>query len=350
MVKQPASRGIRKSSQLVRFSHSTNTTKSLQSPELIELKSFASFLIRNHLEASTRDGYNVALRAWESFTKRFHLPFLPTSNSLVLFIAFTIPRIATVDKYLSALASYFKLQMEDWDAVRHSEVVRMALKGAAKWKRHTVKRVNHLLPEHLDRFLAAATASKSYNDLLFAAISTAGFFALHRLGEVVIDDSSRHLDPRKIIARKSVVQSPTSFSYTLPYNKTDPTFLGSLVVILASSTTASVQSNQLLTAYLRWRDRKFGLSGDLFLKNDGSRPTRKWYIDILQASIGSSYAGHSLRPGGATWYALKGASADAIRRLGRWAPNSTAWEQYIRAHPSVFIALQSASINHKNQQ
>lgn len=307
-----------------------------------ELENFSLQIIDHSIEQSTRAGYQTAIRAWTAFTSLFDLPLLPSERSLVLFISYTIRRIASVDKYLSALAHYFKLRMRNWNEIRNAEVVKRALIGSIKWRGHQVHRVDQVLAHHLKTFIDRAKTG-TFDDLLFATLSTVGFFALHRLGELVDPDNPSERDSRKTIKRGSATISKDLFSYHLPYHKTDPFFKGTPVVILAECTTSDFSSNLLFAAYLRCRDQRHPTATNLFLREDGSTPTRTWYLTRLKAFLGPGFGGHSLRPGGATWYALGGSSSEVIRRLGRWAPNSTTWEQYIRAHPSLFIAFQRST-------
>lgn len=54
---------------------------------------------------------------------------------------------------------------------------------------------------------------------------------------------------------------------------------------------------------------------------------------------GTTFSGHSFRSGGATWYALRGASDATIQRLGRW--KSSAWTEYIRLQPDLALATRA---------
>ncbi|ORY86733.1 hypothetical protein BCR35DRAFT_254346, partial [Leucosporidium creatinivorum] len=60
---------------------------------------------------------------------------------------------------------------------------------------------------------------------------------------------------------------------------------------------------------------------------------RRWFVSRLRKHAGGGFTGHSLRPGGATWYILRGADDRTVRQLGRWS--SSAWESYIRLQPEL---------------
>ncbi|CDO77837.1 hypothetical protein BN946_scf184714.g12 [Trametes cinnabarina] len=175
----------------------------------------------------------------------------------------------------------------------------------------------------------------SYDNLLFRAIVISGFFGLHRLGELVDPDRPDLHNWRKTIKRSSVHLFEDNFSYVLPTHKADPHHLGSHVVI--SSDHPDVNPARIFAAYLRARDAKFRFQPALWITSDGRVPTRSWFISRLRRVLPSSYAGHSLRAGGATYFAARGWSDDRIQALGRWS--SEAYRIYIRENPVILQAL-----------
>ncbi|KAJ3964576.1 hypothetical protein EV361DRAFT_766373, partial [Lentinula raphanica] len=60
---------------------------------------------------------------------------------------------------------------------------------------------------------------------------------------------------------------------------------------------------------------------------------RSWFESRFFAYVCREFGGHSLRAGGATFYARPGLSESMIMALGRWS--STAWKIYIRDNPTV---------------
>ncbi|KIY61208.1 hypothetical protein CYLTODRAFT_332523, partial [Cylindrobasidium torrendii FP15055 ss-10] len=59
-----------------------------------------------------------------------------------------------------------------------------------------------------------------------------------------------------------------------------------------------------------------------------------WFEKRLHSSLlGRSFGGHSMCPGGATFYASLGLSEATIQALGRWS--SSTWQIYLRDHPAV---------------
>jgi len=89
--------------------------------------------------------------------------------------------------------------------------------------------------------------------------------------------------------------------------------------------------------YLSSRDRLFPLHPQLWLRADGSSPTRSWFLQRLRQYCPAEIAGQSIRAGGATALAEAGAPTDLIRGAGRWSSN--AFERYIRKNVIVLHAL-----------
>ncbi|KAI0055192.1 hypothetical protein BV25DRAFT_1773520, partial [Artomyces pyxidatus] len=64
---------------------------------------------------------------------------------------------------------------------------------------------------------------------------------------------------------------------------------------------------------------------------------RSWFISRMRRFLPTSFAGHSLRAGGATHFASEGWPDDRIQALGRWS--SEAFRIYIRKNPVFLQAL-----------
>ena len=86
----------------------------------------------------------------------------------------------------------------------------------------------------------------------------------------------------------------------------------------------------------------------LFIKEDGSFLTRSWFEKKFYNLIDCSFGGHSVRSGGATFYASLGLSEDVIQALGRWT--SQAWKIYICDNPTVRAEAQLATAHRLGQQ
>jgi len=66
-------------------------------------------------------------------------------------------------------------------------------------------------------------------------------------------------------------------------------------------------------------------------------PTRTWFLQRLHSLFPMDVAGHSLRSGGATYFAAAGWPDDRIQALGRWS--SDAFKIYARKNPVFLKAL-----------
>jgi hypothetical protein len=177
--------------------------------------------------------------------------------------------------------------------------------------------------------------SDSHDDLLFVTQLLSGFFALHRLGELTVPDDTSLIDHRKIIPRTSVVLSENDYRYFLPSHKADRIFEGNTVIIQRHH----VSINPLIhfKKYLASRDRLFPFSSDLWLRADGSRPNRSFFIRRMRSFFADDVAGQSMRAGGATSLAENGVPPHLIQAIGRWA--SSAFQIYIRKNPVLLQAL-----------
>lgn len=97
-----------------------------------------------------------------------------------------------------------------------------------------------------------------------------------RLGELTWPDDSNLRDYRKVIMRSTVQVYPKSFQFTLPSQKADCLFEGSRVLI--QSTELKDDARLPFTKFLTLRDCRFPLRPELWLKEDGSIPTRSWFL------------------------------------------------------------------------
>nr|VWP00839.1 Cysteine protease [Ganoderma boninense] len=196
------------------------------------------------------------------------------------------------------------------------------------------KRKRALASDDLQLVTAALATSSSHDDMLFLAQLLTGFHALLRLGELVWPDSVKLRTSRKLSLRTSVEASPTTFSFLLHSHKSDKFFDGDRVLI--DRQLAGQAPLDAFTAYLSSRDTNFPFHPQLWLKANGTSPTRRWFITRLKTFFPADVSGHSMRSGGATALAVAGVPASSIQAIGRWS--SDAWQLYIRKHPVLVHA------------
>src|SRR5271169_2955378 len=161
------------------------------------------------------------------------------------------------------------------------------------------------------------------------------FYGCHRSGELVLKNAKDELDWRKIIKRGSLVFDSNHVTYRLPYHKTDRFYQGTDILFSVQHVADPVL---LLKSYVSRHDKIHGARAALFIRKDGSLPNRMWFDTKFFAILDRQYGGHSLRAGGATFYASLGLSEDVIQSLGRWS--SKAWKIYIRDNHTIRAELQ----------
>ena len=289
------------------------------------------------LEKSTVGGYSTGARDYLRFCRLHHLPLDPTPQTLSRYIAYTSLSIASGPKYLTGVRHFLHDLYPSFDDSRASPLVQATIRGSKKVRADPVHRKQPIRIDHLQAFVDSAQRSRSYDDLLFATLMSCCFYACHRSGELILK-GKKNVDWRKIIKRASLHFSRGYAGYRLPYHKTDPFFRGTDILFSSQDVADPVA---LLQEYVRARDSIHGARRALFLREDGSHPTRAWFDSKLFSFVDRSFGGHSPRAGGATFYAALGLSESIIMALGRWS--SVAWKIYIRDNPCVRAALQLAA-------
>ncbi|KAF5383038.1 hypothetical protein D9615_004923 [Tricholomella constricta] len=324
--KFPADRGV-----LLSALGGSGVKRSTRPPvDLDDLDRYALHLQVNAIEKSTALGYATGARDYINFCLGAKLPLDPTPLTLSRYIAFTSRHIASGPKYLSGVRHYLRDVFPDFDANRSHPLVQATIRGSKKIRADPVRRKLPLRVVHLVSFLQTARISGSYDDFLFAVILSCCFYGCHRSGELIQRNGKGLFDWRKVIRRSSLTFAGGRAQYHLPYHKSDPFYRGTEILFTAQESADPVS---LLREYATRRDRIHGSRPALFLREDGSHPTRSWFDRRFFALLGRDFGGHSPRAGGATFYASLGLSEDVIQALGRWS--SAAWKIYIRDNPTA---------------
>ncbi|KAF5373479.1 hypothetical protein D9615_009462 [Tricholomella constricta] len=278
--------------------------------DLADLDKYALHLQVHALEKSTSNGYATGARDYIRSCLSANLPLDPTPLTLSRYIAYTSRFIASVH--------HPRLEENPGGPVKRKLPLRVA---------------------HLSAFLDIARSSGSYDDFLFAVILACCFYACHRSGELVQKNGKGLFDWRKVIKRTSLVFDGGRAQYHLPYHKSDPFYRGTDILFTPQEVVDPVA---LLREYASRRDRLHGGRPALFLRTDGSHPTRSWFERKFFSVLSRDFGGHSPCAGGATFYASLGLTEDVIQALGRWS--SSAWKIYIRENPAVRAELQLAAL------
>ena len=168
-----------------------------------------------------------------------------------------------------------------------------------------------LRTSHLQTFLDLSINSKTFNDLLFITIVSCAFYGCHRIGELV----QRMINPNCLTGIKSSNTLLSHFQTTIMCNinhKSDPFYHGTDVHFVLQGITNPVT---LLKQHCHQSDSIHGLHAPLFLHENGSHPTHSWFEHRLHNLLPSSYGAHSMRAGGATFYASLGLNKSIIQSL-----------------------------------
>ncbi|KAJ2971042.1 hypothetical protein NUW54_g12595 [Trametes sanguinea] len=288
------------------------------------------------IDKSTRITYTSHVQSYLTFCKIHGFPIDPTIDTLSFYVVFMCHHIKpdSVDSYLSGICNQLEGLYPHVRQNRRSPLVSRTLKGCIRLFNTPPNRKLPLSVENVLNLLQHFPPS-CYENYLFRAILVCGFFGLHRLGELVVSDNRQLHDSRKVIKRSSIRVFDDNFSYVLPTHKAQPYFQGHHVLISADH--PDVNPVIIFKEYLDRRDARFRFHSALWITTDGKHPSRAWFLARLRHVLPPTYAGHSLRAGGATYFAARGWSDDRIQALGRWS--SEAYRIYIRENPVVLQAL-----------
>jgi hypothetical protein len=289
------------------------------------------------VEPSSASSYSSAVKSYLSFCSAHSLPIEPTPDTLSFFTVYTAHYIKpkSVLSYLSGICNQLEPFFPEVRTHRHHWLVTKTLAGCRKMFPSATSRKRPVTRAELADISRQYASSASFDDTLFLAILLTGFHGLMRLGELTWPDNKKLRDYRKVIMRNSVQVQPKSFQFTLPGHKADRLFEGSLVLI--QSTKLDDNAWDPFTKYLALRDQRFPLRAELWLKKNGSIPTRTWFLRILHHHLSGDIGGQSLRAGGATALAEAGIPPHMIQAIGRWS--SETFQIYLRRHPVLLAAL-----------
>lgn len=209
--------------------------KAITRPTSIILDPSAPFKISAHaLSDSTIQSRKSLYKSFINFCRRADIKPFPSPDTLCAYIEdeskYISPR--TVKGYLGHLSKIFG--DSDPSTLEHfaSPPVRAVLQGCIKTRSKPVKRAEELTMEDMQKCFDQT--GSDFDDLLFLAILSVGFFALHRLGELTVPDNTSKIKYRKIIKRSSISLSKCErlFRYNLPYHKADRNYIGTEVVLV----------------------------------------------------------------------------------------------------------------------
>lgn len=307
-----------------------------------ELRRLHGKILKSAWDPSTRRAYRSHLTSYLDFIKLHHLDPDPTTDTLALYIVFMSQFIkpTSIEVYLTGIVHYLTPIYPNVRSARSSPLIKQTLTGCKKLYNTPISRKRPLLPSEVEKAGRIYCSSPSHDDLLFISMLLCGFFGLLRLGELVYPNDPSLDCPRKMSQRHTFTLSTTKLSFRLPFHKADRFYEGNTVYIFPNPTPADPIT--LTKEYIASRDSLFPHLSDLWIRNDGSRPRRNWFMIRLRQLCGSSVGGHSIRAGGATALAELGVPLQHIQATGRWS--SEAFRIYIRQHPLILHNLNAKPI------
>jgi hypothetical protein len=289
------------------------------------------------IDASSSSAYSSALNSYITFCTTHNFPLDPTEDTLSFFAVYmsTFIKPSSVNSYLSGICRELEPFFPYVRKNRKSILVSRTLTGCMRRYGTPTIRKDPLSVSDLRRIINSHQTPLSHDDLLFLAQLLTGYTALLRLGEMVFPDNKTLRDFRKVSQRHSVRLYHDHFAFFLPGHKADRFFEGNTIIVQCLSET--VDPLPFFSKYLQSRDNYFPCHPHLWLRANGTVPTRSWFLKRLRRFCPQNFAGQSMRAGGATALALAGVQPNIIQAIGRWA--SSAFQIYIRKNPVILQAF-----------
>jgi hypothetical protein len=288
------------------------------------------------IDRSTKLSYNSGTNSYLTFCHLHQIPVNPTPETLSFFTVFMCHHInpKLVNNYLSGICNNLEGFFPNIRTARNSPIVSRTLSRCKHLYGRPTNRKRALTREDLVVVCNNLDHSTSHDDKLFLSQLLTGFKALLCLGELVWPDKIELRSYRKLSMRNSVQWHHNTYSFWLPNSKTDRIFEGNRIII---RNLTSPNPHSPFVTYLKSRDSLFPHRTELWLRQNGSVPTRTWFLRRLHSFFPNDIAGQSMHAGGATDLTSCGFTPDTIMLIGRWLSND--WHKYVRCHPTLMHAL-----------
>ncbi|KAJ3861560.1 hypothetical protein EV359DRAFT_74626 [Lentinula novae-zelandiae] len=223
-----------------------------------------------------------------TFCRTHDFPFDPTTDTLSFYVVYICHFIKpkSVSSYLSGICNQLEVFYPDVRQNCTHPIVKRTLQGCKKIHISIASRKWPLQHTELTKVFDKLHSSPSFDDQLFL---------------LVFPDKNVLQDFRKVIMRLSFLANDNHIEFNLPTHKADRAFRGNQIVFKVTSDrddTVKIARN-----YVRQCDSHFPGLPHLWVRSDGSVPTRSWFIRRLRSHFSDNVAGHPLRSGGATWLA-----------------------------------------------
>jgi len=263
------------------------------------------------------------------------------SDTLSFYIVYMSHHISphSVATYLSGIVQQLEPFYPFIREVRNSKLVQRSLQGRLKMYSQPTRRKHALSISDLSKVITHyQNLPPTHDNLLFVTMLLTGFFSLMRLGEMAFPDDKKIQDWKKISRRRTLVFGENSYSFQLPFHKADRFFSGNTILVTRGEST--IDPIHHFHAYISSHDNLLPFHSALWLRADGSIPTRSFFVRRLCLFFDKEVGGQSMRAGGATFLAEKGTPPSLIQARGRWS--SDAFLIYIRKNPALLIDLITA--------
>lgn len=188
-----------------------------------------SIALGSAIDSTSAYTYGSALNSYIEFCHLHNFSIKPTIDTFSFYVVFMSRHIDphSVDSYLSSICNQLEDHWPEVRNVRKSPLVSKTLKGC---KRLWGREIKRKLPLSHDQLNAAANSlppSPSYDNILWIVMLFPGFFALLRLGKMVMHNNPKLCNPRKYVRCLTAKISPSHYKFLLPGCKADPLFEGS---------------------------------------------------------------------------------------------------------------------------
>jgi len=120
-----------------------------------------------------------------------------------------------------------------------------------------------------------------------------GFFSLMRLGEMAFPDDKKLQDWKKISRRHTLSFKENSYSFQLPFHKADRFFSGNTILVTHGEST--IDPIHHFRTYLTSCDTLLPFHSALWLRGDGTIPTRSFFVQHLHLFFDKEVGGQSMR-------------------------------------------------------
>ncbi|KAI9103993.1 hypothetical protein DFS34DRAFT_668680 [Phlyctochytrium arcticum] len=163
-----------------------------------------SDILKERLEPSMKGSYRSALNSWDAFLGIYGVDRVPVKLNVQKYIVLMFKQgypFKTISKYLAGIRDWMigQRRREEWEIIMDDPDIQMLKEAVRKVQgREGTNMVVRKPALTIIGRPAEAYPRMDYEDTLFMAILTTGFFGLCRLGELVWPDKASHKSAAKV--------------------------------------------------------------------------------------------------------------------------------------------------------